>query len=89
MLTVNERLRVRDEYRRGRWKFLICTYSAAFVIYAIMALVLDDNLTGWKLLVFCGVLVFIEQFLWINIGLPGAVRRGSNQFKRAYYEKQW
>lgn len=49
----------------------------------------DQAVTGWWLAGVCAGAVLLEIFFWINVGLPRAVRKGSEEFKRAYYGTEW
>ena len=69
------------EYRRTRWRFGIIVYAAAFAIYAMYV----APLYGLWAFGYSVFVVFAEWWLWVNIGLPRAARRGSEPFQRMYF----
>ena len=74
----------RQEYNRARWHFRLAFYVLGFVAYAAGSALVGKPVTGWWLFGLCAGVVLLELFLWINVGLPRAVKRGSDEFKRAY-----
>lgn len=73
------------EYKRARRRFMVPFYVVAIAVIVLVGWMTNTRLEGWWLLALCAGVVLVELFFWINIGLPRAVRRGSNEFKRAYY----
>lgn len=77
------------EYKRARRRFRLLFYVLCFAIYAGGTAAVGQPVTGWWLAGMCVVVVLLELFFWVNVGLPRAVRKGSEEFKRAYYGTEW
>ena len=77
------------EYKRARRRFRLLFYALCFAIYAGGTAAGGQPVTGWWWVGICAGAVLLEIFFWINVGLPRAVRKGSEEFKRAYYGTEW
>ena len=75
----------KKEYKPARRRFMITVFSLFFAVYALTTFIVGDAIGGWWLVGICAGAVLLELFLWINIGLPRAARKGSPEFKRAYF----
>ena len=78
----------RKEYKRARRRFMLTIYALSLAAYAGGTALIGAQITGWWLFGLYAGVVAIEFFLWINVGLPRAVQRGSEEFKRAYYGEE-
>ena len=65
---------------------MLVFYVAVLSVYAMAIFIADAPVEGWWFVAVCVGAVLVELFLWINVGLPRAVERGSDEFKRAYYD---
>ena len=67
---------------------MVSIYAGCFGLYAVYKFVVWEPMEGWWVSLGLPVCVFLlEIWLWINVGLPRAVKRGSEEFKKAYYRE--
>ena len=75
----------RTEYKRSRRRFMLRTYVVLVLLIGLGIWIHGSPVEGWLALALVAGAVLVEFFLWVNVGLPRAVERGSNEFKQAYY----
>lgn len=59
------------------------------LLFTACILITGRPAEGWWAFGLCVCVMIIEFWLWINVGLPRAVKKGSEEFKRAYYGSEY